>query len=599
MNNPNKIIVLITFCVLFFSLKTNAQEVRVIDNKGTIQTVNNTRVFTGIANKPSNADAVIGDTYFDQYPNPNSVEIWDGASWKVIKNNITHTGTSGSIFFADIFGNPTENNLELFWDTLNNNLHIGAFLTGRNSNKLNVRGTVRATGYKAGTDTDNGTANRPSYTFFNDVNTGMYRGTNVDELNFSTGGIHALSIDASQNISIPQNLSVTGTYSDSSGDVGTAGQILSSTGIGFGTNWIDNAALNNWSLTGNATTDPTTDFLGTTDAQDLVFKTRNIEALRINQLNQYIGIGIAGATSPLHIVKDLADGVGIIRVQGTEPDIIFNDTDGGYNTFTFENNGTPRFAFGRRGNGIDPEAFYFTRNDGTGWKDGTFYIRNSTGFVGLDTEDPTQRLDVNGKLRVRTLDAGDITTDKIVVADTNGVLKKIDQPYHTVGDIKNGVQTADHSGWYILNGRATATISVTAQAAATSLGFATNLPDATDRVLKHPNGGEAIGDIGGATTTTLSQGNLPNIPFPTVTATTTTNGRHRHRYSRQVIARDIEANGIDTELTFYGGNGDSNTARAGNHNHDVTVTVSSGGNDESFERYQPYLVVNTFIYLGL
>ena len=42
----------------------------------------------------------------------------------------------------------------------------------------------------------------------------------------------------------------TGTYSDSSGDVGTAGQILSSTGSG--TNWVTEVPLYNWSLEGTA-----------------------------------------------------------------------------------------------------------------------------------------------------------------------------------------------------------------------------------------------------------------------------------------------------------------------------------------------------------
>ena len=42
----------------------------------------------------------------------------------------------------------------------------------------------------------------------------------------------------------------TGSYSDSSGDVGTAGQILSSTGSG--TNWVTEVPLYNWSLEGTA-----------------------------------------------------------------------------------------------------------------------------------------------------------------------------------------------------------------------------------------------------------------------------------------------------------------------------------------------------------
>jgi len=150
-----------------------------------------------------------------------------------------------------------------------------------------------------------------------------------------------------------------------------------------------------WSLTGNSITDPAANFLGTTDAQDLVFRTNSIESFRIRQDNNYIGIGTLEPASPLHINKDLADGVGIIRVEGTEPDINFNDTDGGFNTFTFENDGTPKFAFGRR----NTDDFYITRNDGA-WHDDTFNILNTNGFVGLNIAVPTERLDVNGNLRV-------------------------------------------------------------------------------------------------------------------------------------------------------------------------------------------------------
>ena len=61
--------------MVLFSNKTNAQEVRVIDKKGTIQTVNNTRVFTGAINKPSNTDAITGDIYFGE---PRGIEQRDG-----------------------------------------------------------------------------------------------------------------------------------------------------------------------------------------------------------------------------------------------------------------------------------------------------------------------------------------------------------------------------------------------------------------------------------------------------------------------------------------------------------------------------------------
>ena len=59
--------------------------------------------------------------------------------------------------------------------------------------------------------------------------------------------ITPFSIDTSGNVTFSYGIAVTGTYSDSSGDVGTAGQILSSTATG--TNWISHSTANDF-LTG-------------------------------------------------------------------------------------------------------------------------------------------------------------------------------------------------------------------------------------------------------------------------------------------------------------------------------------------------------------
>ena len=54
-----------------------------------------------------------------------------------------------------------------------------------------------------------------------------------------------------------------------------------------------------WSLTGNAATTPGTNFVGTTDAQDLVFKTNALEAFRVDT-SQRMGIGTNSPTYGLH-----------------------------------------------------------------------------------------------------------------------------------------------------------------------------------------------------------------------------------------------------------------------------------------------------------
>ncbi|TPD71244.1 hypothetical protein [Flavobacterium microcysteis] len=53
----------------------------------------------------------------------------------------------------------------------------------------------------------------------------------------------------------------------------------------LGTKWqrMDGRASNGWLLTGNSGTDANMNFLGTTDAQDLTFRTNNVERLRITR----------------------------------------------------------------------------------------------------------------------------------------------------------------------------------------------------------------------------------------------------------------------------------------------------------------------------
>jgi len=67
-------------------------------------------------------------------------------------------------------------------------------------------------------------------------------------------------------------------------------------------------ALNAWSLTGNAGTNPATNFIGTTDAQDWVVRTNNIERGRIMS-NGNVGIGTDNPTQRFVVNKDFGMGV--------------------------------------------------------------------------------------------------------------------------------------------------------------------------------------------------------------------------------------------------------------------------------------------------
>jgi hypothetical protein len=57
------------------------------------------------------------------------------------------------------------------------------------------------------------------------------------------------------------------------------------------TSFVKVAAAGLWSLTGNSGTIPGTNFIGTTDSQDVVFKTNNIERMRVSNANGRLSVG--------------------------------------------------------------------------------------------------------------------------------------------------------------------------------------------------------------------------------------------------------------------------------------------------------------------
>lgn len=130
------------------------------------------------------------------------------------------------------------------------------------------------------------------------------------------------------------------------------------------------------------------------------------------------------------------------------------------------------------------------------------------------------------------------------------------------GDIKSGIQTMDHSGWVLLDGRAINTLTATQQAAAAALGLVGNIPNATNSYLVQ-NGG-TIGAVSGSNTVTLTQGNLPNVNF---TGNTSNAGTHSHT----------------TDPAAF------NSANAGSHNHTTDPaavnTTTNGWHDHGFTDY--------------
>lgn len=79
----------------------------------------------------------------------------------------------------------------------------------------------------------------------------------------------------------------------------------------------------------------------------------------------------------------------------------------------------------------------------------------------------------------------------------------------SIGDTKFSYKTVDHDGWYILNGRNVSTLSISAQTAAATLGWATIVPNTQGRYTIAASPTITSGTTGGSSF--IGQSSLPNI----------------------------------------------------------------------------------------
>lgn len=186
----------------------------------------------------------------------------------------------------------------------------------------------------------------------------------------------------------------------------------------------------------------------------------------------------------------------------------------------------------------------------------------------------------------------------------NGVSWERLEPNTTqLGEIKYSFATADHDGWYLLNGRVKTTLSATAQSAATIIGYGANIPDATNRFLKTINTAEPVATQGGTNTFTISQTQLPNVNF---IGSTSSDGNHAHQADSYIGNQNVGllSTSALTLFTIHKVAENDNvatinrtTSSSGAHTH--SVTVNSGGTGAAVTRVPAYLSANVFVYLGL
>lgn len=236
------------------------------------------------------------------------------------------------------------------------------------------------------------------------------------------------------------------------------------------------------------------------------------------------------------------------------------------------------------------------------------FVRKSTAQVGINTLNPQNRLEVtsgidgSSGLRLTNLTSSSATATgaAIGVSATGDVVRVATTTGGGIcGDVKFGLQSADHSGWFLMNGSSWGSLTGNQSSCASSLGISASRPNAANRVLMQTG---SVNTTGGSNSVTLTQANLPDITFPTAT---TSSYAHSHSplappndensCASQGFPRDDIHIGFRT-TDREGSWRTSTMISTDTHNH--TVTVSSGGSGTAITTTPAYLSMNAFVYLG-
>ncbi len=170
-----------------------------------------------------------------------------------------------------------------------------------------------------------------------------------------------------------------------------------------------------WGLHGNAGTAPGTDFLGTTDAQDVAFYTNNTERMRIKSDAACVGIGVAPdagysldtlagihtQSGNIEAAGDLQAGSNIIASGGAIEAVAGNIT--AFADLTTSNGniyalaGFAQIQTSIKGNesGADNDSYIKGSTD-----DNLFYVDAGADKVGIGVNAPTSKLDIAGDVEI-------------------------------------------------------------------------------------------------------------------------------------------------------------------------------------------------------
>lgn len=184
-----------------------------------------------------------------------------------------------------------------------------------------------------------------------------------------------------------------------------------------------------------------------------------------------------------------------------------------------------------------------------------------------------------------------LTTTKMYYCYSGSNWQALRTQVLSFGDVKFGMQPADHDGWILLDGRLKSSLTPPQQATATTLGIGSNLPNMADRNIVGASGTKTLGSTGGSATVAIAQDQLPNV-----TLTTSTDGGHTHNAGNSTNYL-LSLVGIIGYPILNGASHATPTSSSGAHSH-TTSSINGNVPQQPLNLQNPYIAMNTFIYLG-
>ena len=168
-----------------------------------------------------------------------------------------------------------------------------------------------------------------------------------------------------------------------------------------GTRWVRLSTSNDWTILGNAGTNPNTNFVGTTDAQDLVFRTGNTEKMRLLN-NGRLSVSTTTPRGRIHAEERFINNIGTIypllpgvTVQDNSDFIGFSTVDKDGNAGTIDDSNMLIY-WGDNGD----EHLYFSHfayvGGATQMTRTDLMTIQGNGNVGIGVISPTNKLQVAG-----------------------------------------------------------------------------------------------------------------------------------------------------------------------------------------------------------